>query len=287
MSTPSQGQAPVTRIALTGAAGHIATRLRPRLLADGARLRLLDIRRPEGLDAREEFVEADLADAGAIRAALEGVDAVVHMGGISVEADLDAILSANVRGLYNLYEAARANGVPRVVFASSNHATGFYPRAQTVSPHDGMRPDSRYGLSKGWGELVAGFFYDTAGIRTLSIRIGNAGDRPVSPRTAAIWISIDDLAQFVRIGLTHPDIAAATVYGMSRTDAGWWRDPVAERLGYRPKDSAADHGPMPDPVNEGPVSAFFQGGGFCEGDSDGTVRRRDADGLVIEAGAAR
>ena len=266
---------------MTGGAGHIATLLRGFLCAEVEHLRLVDIRPVEDLAANESFVEADLADADAMKRALAGIDGVIHLGGIARESDIEAILRVNALGTYNVYEAARSNGVERVVFASSNHATGFYPRSETITPLDPSRPDSRYGLSKCFGELVAGFYYDTAGIRTLSIRIGNAETYPNSERSAAIWISARDLLQLVRIGLTHPGIAAAVVYGVSRTDANWWKDDLAWRLGYRPQDNPRDHLRIEKPV-EGTVAAHFQGGGFCEGDHDGTLRRRDRDGLVVK-----
>ncbi|MFB9949327.1 NAD-dependent epimerase/dehydratase family protein [Rhizobium puerariae] len=271
------------RIAMTGGAGHIASQLRAFLCPEAEHLRLIDLKAPGNLAANESFLEADLADARAMREALEGMDGVIHLGGIPREAEIGDILRTNVLGTHNLYEAARANGVSRVVFASSNHATGFHPRSRTITPLDVPRPDSRYGLSKCWGELVAGLYYDTAGIRTLSIRIGNAATYPTSERSAAIWISGRDLWQLVKIGLTHPDIAAAVVYGMSRTDAGWWRDELAERLGYRPQDDAREHLRI-EQANEGAVAAFFQGGGFCEPDHDGQIRLRDGDGLVVPAG---
>ncbi|MGK6312335.1 NAD-dependent epimerase/dehydratase family protein [Neorhizobium sp. DT-125] len=273
------------RIAITGGAGHIASQLRGFLCPEVEHLRLIDVRPATNLASNESFFEGDLADTGAMLAALEGMDGVVHLGGLPREAAIGDMLRTNVLGTYNLYEAARANGVGRIVFASSNHATGFYPRSRTITPLDIARPDTRYGLSKCWGEMVAGFYYDKAGIRTLSIRIGNAAAYPNSERSAAIWISARDLFQLVKIGLIHPDIAAAVVYGVSRTDAGWWRDELAERLGYRPQDNVRDHLRL-EQANEGAVAAFFQGGSFCESDHDGQIRLRDENGLVIPAGAA-
>jgi len=273
------------RIAITGGAGHIASQLRGFLCPEAEHLRLIDLRPANNLASNESFFEGDLADATAMRAALQGMEGVIHLGGIPREAEIGDMLRTNVLGTYNLYEAARENGIDRVVFASSNHATGFYPRSQTITPLDIARPDTRYGLSKCWGELVAGFYYDKAGIRTLSIRIGNAGAYPNSERSAAIWISARDLFQLVKIGLTHPDIAAAVVYGVSRTDARWWRDETAERLGYEPQDHTRDH-LRPKPTRESAVAAFFQGGGFCDPEHDGQIRLRDEYGLAVPAGAA-
>ncbi|MBB4216587.1 uronate dehydrogenase [Rhizobium sp. BK212] len=267
------------RVAVTGAAGRVGTLLRPLLRSHVEHLRLIDLQEPAGLGENEHFVKADLANVDEATAALEDIDGIVHLAGIASGIDMNAILQANVLGTYNLYEAARINKIPRVVYASSNHATGFYPRGQLVSPLDPMRPDSPYGLSKCWGELVAGLYYDTSGIRSLSIRIGNAGTYPNSERSIAIWISARDLAQLVRIGLSHPSIAATVVYGVSDTDEKWWDNELAARLGYQPQDRPRDHARI-EQGSEGPVALAFQGGGFCEINHDGTIRMRDADGLT-------
>ncbi|QPB23347.1 NAD(P)-dependent oxidoreductase [Rhizobium sp. 007] len=267
------------RLALTGAAGRVGTLLRPLLRPHAEHLRLIDIDEPAALGKNESFVRADLAKRDEANAALQEVDGVVHLAGIASGVDTRAILDANVLGTYNLYEAARINKVERVVYASSNHVTGFYPRGQLVSPLDPMRPDSPYGVSKCWGELVAGLYYDTCGIRTLSIRIGNAGTYPASERSVAIWISARDLAQLVGIGLTHPLIAATVVYGVSDAEESWWNNELATRLGYQPQDRPRDHARIEEP-SEGPVALAFQGGAFCETNHDGNIRMRNAEGLA-------
>ncbi|MDR9759951.1 NAD(P)-dependent oxidoreductase [Rhizobium redzepovicii] len=273
------------RIAMTGAAGRVGTLLRPLLRAHFGHVSLIDLQEPTGLGDNETFVRADLTKLDETQAALKDIDGVVHLAGIASGTDMNAILHANVLGTYNLYEAARINKVERVVYASSNHATGFYPRGEIISPLDPMRPDSPYGLSKCWGELVAGLYYDTSGIRSLSIRIGNAGTYPNSERSIAIWISARDLAQLVRIGLTHPLIAATVVYGVSDTDEKWWDNDLARRLGYQPEDRPRDHARIEQGA-EGPVALAFQGGGFCEINHDGTIRMRNAEGLAKSLEAA-
>ncbi|ANM14632.1 dehydrogenase [Rhizobium leguminosarum bv. trifolii] len=273
------------RIAVTGAAGRVGTLLRPHLRAHFEHVRLIDLQEPAELGENETFVRADLTKLDEAGVALKDIDGVVHLAGIASGIDMNAILHANVLGTYNLYEAARINEVQRVVYASSNHATGFYPRGEVISPLDPMRPDSPYGLSKCWGELVAGLYYDTSGIRSLSIRIGNAGTYPNSERSVAIWISARDLAQLVRIGLTHPLIAATVVYGVSDTDEKWWDNDLARRLGYQPEDRPRDHARIEQGA-EGPVALAFQGGGFCEINHDGTIRMRDAEGLAKSLEAA-
>ena len=138
-------------ILLTGAAGSAGTFLRKEFQRR-YRLRLSDIVGLDDCGPDETFVEADLADLPAIRNAVAGVDGIIHLGGFSVEGDWDTILGANIIGTRNLFEAARIEGVKRIVFASSNHAMGFYGRDQTIDHRRYPRPDSRYGLSKVVGE---------------------------------------------------------------------------------------------------------------------------------------
>ena len=123
------------------------------------------------------MVAADLDDIEALRKAIAGVDGIVHLGGYSVEAEWDTIHAANIVGCYNLFEAARLEGVRRIVFASSNHAVGFYPRSQTIGIDAPVRPDTRYGLSKAFGEALGALYAYKYGAEVLSIRIGNVAEQ--------------------------------------------------------------------------------------------------------------
>src|SRR5215813_599317 len=116
------------RIVFTGAAGGIGTMTRPLLAKLYPGLVLSDRVPPRDLQPGEKFVAADLTKADEVAAAVKGAHSVIHLGGHSVEGSWDQILNANVIGCYNLFEAARQAGVKRIVFASSNHAIGFYPR---------------------------------------------------------------------------------------------------------------------------------------------------------------
>ncbi|WP_143642123.1 NAD-dependent epimerase/dehydratase family protein, partial [Streptomyces viridochromogenes] len=114
-------------VLLTGAAGGLGTLMRGLLPSYGYDLRLLDVR---PIEDEPDAIVADLADREALREAVRGVDAIIHLAGISLEAPFEKILRANIEGTYHLYEAAREEGVGRIVFASSNHAVGFTPRPQ-------------------------------------------------------------------------------------------------------------------------------------------------------------
>src|SRR4029453_2968343 len=111
-----------------------------------------------------------------------------RLGGFSVEGFWETILQANIIGCYNLFEAARRHGVERVVFASSNHAIGFYPRRRRIGIDVAVRPDSRYGVSKAFGEALGALYAFKHGLRVTCIRIGNFGDVPVDRRRLPIWL---------------------------------------------------------------------------------------------------
>jgi len=269
------------KVALTGGAGVVGQALRPHIRDRVASLRTIDIVDPGPLQANEEWSAIDITDVDALTEAFEGVDGVVHMAGLNGERDIAQTLTINVLGTYNVYEAARRAGVRRVVYGSSNHVTGFYPRTTLVAPDMPMRPDSRYGLSKCWGELTAGLFYDKHGIETLSIRIGNAQARPKDPRGLMVWISARDLTELIMIGLEHPDIGATTVYGASRSPTPWWDNSAATALGFEPQDNIADFADpeafLPERVGLPEISTFFQGGWFCGNEHDGELRIRPVD----------
>ena len=264
-------------ILMTGASGDIGSRLRPMLRERYERVVLSDRTEPGDLAAGEEFRGGDLDDADAMAAACEEVDALVHLGGQSVEAPWDVIDTSNIQGMWTVMEAARAAGVGRVVFASSNHAVGMYPRHRLIGTDERVRPDSRYGLSKAFGEALCAMHADKHGLRCLSIRIGNVADRPADERRLAIWLHPEDLFQLVVIGIEHPDLHHAVVYGASDNARAWWDNAAAYRLGYRPRHRSEDHrdhalaeqaGLDPDPVGD-----RFQGGTFSAAEFDGDPER--------------
>src|SRR5947208_3850275 len=230
----------MARILLTGAAGGIGTRLRKLLKPVYPDLRLSDITKPADLRPDETFLAADLARIDEVEKIADGVDGIIHLGGISGEAPWEGILQSNIIGCYNLFEAARRKGVKRVVFASSNHAIGFYPRFHHIGVDVTVRPDSRYGVSKAFGEALGSLYADKHGLRVLCLRIGNVNDKPLDKRRLSIWIKPEDLAQLIRIGLEHPDIRFEIFYGSSNNQAGWWDNSNAQRFGYRPQFRSED-----------------------------------------------
>ncbi len=224
-------------ILITGAAGGVGTHLR-RELAGRYALRLSDLRPLKPLAPGETFVRGDIARLSDMLRATRGVDAIVHLGGYSVEGSWPAIHRANIVGCYQVFEAARRNGVKRMVFASSNHAVGFYRRDQVIDHRVTPKPDSRYGVSKVFGEALASLYADKYGMQVLCLRIGNVNPAPIDKRRLSIWVSPRDLAQLVAIGIEHPDIRFEVAYGVSGNARSWYDNSNAARLGYRPQDDS-------------------------------------------------
>lgn len=222
---------------ITGAAGGVGTLLRPGLRGVAGEIRLVDLR-PAVAGEGEQAMTGDVTDLDFARRALSGCDACVHLAAIPVEAPFMDILHSNVRGAWTVFEAARLEGCERVVFASSNHATGFYPVTERLNPNDPVRPDTFYGASKVFGEALGRMYHDKFGMRVACVRIGGARPRPVDERDLSIWLSQGDLGRLFRACLTSPELGFSIVYGASRNTRGWWDLEPGRRLGYEPQDDA-------------------------------------------------
>ena len=259
---------PLPRLLLTGACGTLGQVLREPLRAASQQLRLSDRKAWVGgpLTPEESFVACELADRAGVLALLDNVDAVVHLGGVSVEGPFDPILQANILGLFNLYEAARIKLVPRIVLASSNHVTGCYEQGERIGPDSRPRPDGNYGVSKLFGEGLAQLYFDRYGIETVCLRIGTSTVEPPDRRGLSTWLSHRDLAQLVLCALRAPNVGCHIVYGVSANPASWWDNAAAaQRIGFAPQDSAEawrssiETQPAPDP--DSPTTRL-QGGAF-------------------------
>ena len=254
------------RVLLTGAAGGIGTHLRKLLPAIYPDLVLSDLRAPKDLSPGEQFIPADVSKADEIEKACAGVDGIIHLGGRSGEAPWEAILEANIVGCYNLFEAARKQGVSRVIFASSNHAVGFYPRSTTIGIDVVPRPDSRYGVSKLFGEGIGALYAYKHGIGVTSLRIGNLNEQPIDARRLSIMLSPRDLVKLIRIGLERPGLVYEVMYGVSDNTRSWYDNSHAVSLGYAPEDNSEVHAARvlaDEPPGGDAVSTFYQGGTFC------------------------
>ncbi len=254
------------RILLTGAAGSIGSFLRRELAGVYPELILADIQPVTDLGSGETFLPLDITDANAFTAACEGADGILHFAGQSGEAPWEDIRAKNIDGVYNLFEAARIQRVKRVCFATSNHAVGYYQRGERVNPDMKVLPDSRYGVSKAFGEALGALYAMKHGIGVFMMRIGNVSETPVDRRRLSIWISPRDMAQLCRIGLENPEIRYEIVFGVSDNDRTFYDNANAYRLGYKPQDCSEDYAAkvlaadlLTDPDNPAEI---YQGGTF-------------------------
>lgn len=265
------------RILLTGAAGSIGSLLRQSLARPGEVMRLSDVTSIKA-GTGEEVMIGDLTDPDFANELCRDVDAIVHMAGQRKETSWDKLIGPNLIAVTNLWEAARINGVERVVFGSSNHALGMYPTGTVLDDDNLPRPDSRYGATKVFAEALGSLYADKYGIRSLLLRIGTYEARPTSLRSLATWISPRDLTALIRLGL-DADYHCETVFGVSRNDRAWCDNARAYALGYAPQDNAEDYVGEIDPLAgpQGEVAQALQGGGSAAkefaGDLD-LLRRR-------------
>jgi uronate dehydrogenase len=231
-------------ILITGAAGQIGTMLRPRLARQGRTLRLLDVA-PLTAGPGEEAIRASVTDMDAMTAACQGADAVIHLAGASGEAPWERILDLNINGGYVTFEAARRAGVPRVVFASSNHAVGFAPRSRFPVPDYAFpAPDTYYGVSKAATEALAAMYHHRYGMDAICVRILTCAERPANARALSTWLSPDDAGRLFEACLSAERPGFRVIFGVSaNTRGGWVSLDEAKALGYEPRDDAEAYAP--------------------------------------------
>lgn len=255
------------RVLITGAAGNIGRSLRRQLRDRYRLLRLVDIAPQEPAVAGEEVATADIRDIAAMERSMEGIDCVIHLAGVPEEDSWERILPLNIEGCYNVFEAARRQGVRRVVFASSNHAVGFHRRETFIDTLVPPRPDGRYGVSKVFGEAVGRLYADKYGLSVACLRIGSfrPSDRPSEPRHLLTWISHRDMAQLAQRCVEHPSYHFTVVYGVSNNLRNRWNNTPARWLGYRPQDDAESFAAqvLATSPPEDPLAARFHGGMYC------------------------
>jgi uronate dehydrogenase len=253
------------KVLVTGAAGQIGSITCAGLAARGWKVRGLDKVPMDEVDGlADPPVVADIRDAEEVRRATAGVEAVVHLAGIASEAPFEEILDANIEGTFQVFDAARREGVRRVVYASSNHAVGYTPRTSLATTDVPPRPDTYYGVSKVFGEALGSLMVDRYGLQVVCLRIGSWRQYPESVRELSTWISPADGVRLVAAALTAPDVTFCVVYGISANTRAWWDLAPARALGYLSVDDAEDYadrvpGADDDPDRDDPAWARLGG----------------------------
>jgi uronate dehydrogenase len=232
----------ITKIVLTGANGNLGQELREMLSGMCETLVSTDIAQSVGeLHANETFVQADLTEMSQIRPLLEGAELVVHFGAVVDELPFDQMWGPNFMGSFNIWESARQLGVKRVVYASSIHAMGMYPKTTRIDTEMPHRPDTYYGFAKCFTEDLGRMYWEKEGIESVHLRIYSATSRPGNARALGSWLSFDDLRQLVRRSIDTPHVGFTVVYGVSNNDRSPVDNSAAAFLGYRPDDNAEDY----------------------------------------------
>ena len=185
--------------------------------------------------------------------------------------DVGSVLRA---GLANRYELLRLSDIAdlgeasageEIVYASSNHAVGFYARDHVVGTDAPLRPDGRYGVSKAFGEALGRMYADKHGMSVACVRIGSFRAKPQDRRQLLTWISHRDTVQLFQRVIEHPAYEFCVVFGVSNNSRRIWDNSAVDWLGYAPEDNAEDYleevQALPD--NEDEVARQFHGGSFC------------------------
>lgn len=255
------------RLLITGAAGGLGTMLRPFLGHVAEEIRLSDMVEVPGPQQHEKLVLCDLSDKAAVEALVKGCDGVLHLGGRSIEDTWEVIRTSNIDGMVNLYEAARKTGKPRILYASSNHAIGFYPQTERLDQASPTRPDGFYGVSKVFGEALASMYHDKFGIETACLRIGTCKPEPENHRMLSTWLSPGDFVRLIERVFTVETLGCPIIYGASANDAGWWDNSAVDYLGWKPQDNSEVFRAKLDAAMEHPgpedPTVRFQGGTFA------------------------
>ncbi|MDA7981631.1 MAG: NAD(P)-dependent oxidoreductase [Alphaproteobacteria bacterium] len=229
------------RILITGAAGALGSRLREGLRPMARRLRLHDREDMGAAAAHEEIVRGDLADFASVLEATRDVDAIVHFGGAPMERPWQTVLDSSIRGSYHIYEGARQNKVPRVVYASSIHAVGYYAVEDSVDTRAMHRPDSLYGLSKCFTEDLARLYYDKFGVESVCLRICSCFEAPEGRRHMWSFLTYADMIHLVRCALRVPRAGYTIIYGNSDNEENAVSNRYARHIGFRPRESVEPH----------------------------------------------
>jgi uronate dehydrogenase len=250
-------------ILLTGASGALGRQITSGLAQAGYTLRLTDIQPfPDPLPPGAEFTQADLADAATILKLAEGCKTILHFGGVSVERPFNEVLGPNIAGLFHVYEAAKA-AKARVVFASSNHAIGFHPRSEALDADCALKPDGYYGLSKAYGELMGGVYFEKHAVESVHVRIGSCLPTPLNARMLSTYLSYADLVRLMVRCIETPVVGNCVIWGASANAKTFWRDDARAVLDWVPQDTAdifADA--LKDKVSGDPVEEKYQGGPY-------------------------
>ena len=260
------GEIIMKKLVLTGAAGRLGSYLREPLSQMCDELISTDLSDDIGSTYNgERYVKADLANFDAVNAIMDGADMIIHFGALSDEDSFDNILSSNIIGSYNVWEAAARNKVDRVIYASSIHAVGMYPKNQQIGINVPHKPDTFYGLAKCFAEDLASLYWDKKQIEAVCLRILSCA-KVTSSRALGSWLSYDDLIMLVNRSIDTPTTGFCIIYSVSNNDRSPVDNSEASHLGYKPKDNAEIFADaifeQSEKVSKNDIGQIYHGGPF-------------------------
>jgi UDP-glucose 4-epimerase len=198
---------------ITGGAGYVGSYLIYKLLQEKHEVFSIDDMSNgdysylEGLIEPEHIVVGDIRDAELLDNLFEDVDAVVHLaaipGLVRCNENPEEAVSVNVYGTYQVLEAARKQGVKKVIFSSSAASYGI-PRSLPVKEDHPLNPMNLYGVTKLAGEKLMRVYYDNYNIETITLRFGNIYGVGLFSKDNTV------IPKFVRMGLEGNTL---TIYG--------------------------------------------------------------------------
>ncbi len=235
-------------VLVTGAAGNIGSYFAEHA-RDRYKLILLE-REGEDVSHIEKFGKVlfgDIRDLNFLQRACCDVDTIVHLAADpSPSADWETLKEINIGGTYNTMVAAKANGVRRVIYASSIHAVSGYPADYQVHTEEPVNPGDLYGVSKCFGEALGRYMAEQEGLSVICLRIGAFQPRKSALKASGIgmldaWVSQRDLHQLIVRCIDDTRLKFAIFHGLSNNRFKRLDISDARKLvGYDPQDDLTE-----------------------------------------------
>lgn len=236
------------KILITGSEGLIGNIIKPGL-EKKYELYCLDIKENDNSNYFKVNINK-IKELDDVFSKLPQIDIIIHL---AADADpngsWESVLDKNIIGTRNIYEIARKYSINKIIYASSNHVTGAYegfPKSlykednpKVITVNDPIKPDSYYGSSKAFGEILARQFYELYKIKSICLRIGAVvpNDKPKDLRSKKIWLSHRDLSQIVEKSI-HSNIEYGVYYVISNNSKTYLDiSNTRKELGYNPQDN--------------------------------------------------
>ena len=236
------------RVLITGAAGTVGSSLWQAWEKQNTYdLTLMDINPIEGSKSRIEL--ADIRDYAAMQELCQGQDVLVHLAYLRQDTlGKDPGEINDITASMTLFEAARENGVKKIVNASTNHVSGWNERLSSpprFSTGNQFRPDGWYGAMKGMAEIAGRYLVDAHDMRFISIRIGsfNGTYEPNGLRHCSTLLTPRDCVQLFGLATDYEGpVKYLITYGRSANSDGFQQSYLdisgaEDVLGYKPQDN--------------------------------------------------